>query len=146
MLLFLLTITCTWLQDKDLAPLRERREWRDAVEAMTGALSSKNLVAVRAEQRSPFRLFRLILTGGLGAGALLGLLLIAARLLGALKGSFRLFLQLSLPLQSPARMTDNAYNHVCQFFPLSVPSKFLVSCFTLLTLAIREQPLIRMRL
>lgn len=76
-------------QDKDLAPLRERREWRDVVETLQGALSSKNLVGVRAEQRSPFRLFRLILSGGLGTGALVGLLIILTRLSGALTGEGR---------------------------------------------------------
>ena len=43
------------MQDRDLAPLRERREWRDAVETMQGGLSRQSLVAVRAEQKSPFR-------------------------------------------------------------------------------------------
>ena len=74
------------VQDKDLAPLRERREWRDAAENMKGGISKKSLVGIRAEQKAPFRLARIILSSGLGAGALLGLIIILSRLVSALQG------------------------------------------------------------
>jgi hypothetical protein len=74
------------LQDKDLAPLRERREWRDAAENMVGGVSKRSLVGIRAEQKAPFRLLRIILSSGLGAGALLGLFIILSRLVSSLKG------------------------------------------------------------
>lgn len=74
------------MQDKDLAPLRERREWRDAAESMRGSISRNTLVGIRSEQKAPFRLFRLILVSGLGAGALVGLFIIVARLVASLKG------------------------------------------------------------
>ena len=75
------------LQDKDLAPLRERREWRDAAENMKGSISRKTLVGIRSEQKAPFRLFRLILSSGLGASALVGLIIIVTRLIASLKGN-----------------------------------------------------------
>ena len=70
-----------------MRPLRERREWRDAVENMEGGVSRKTLIDVRAEQKAPFRLFRLILVSGVGAGAFLGLIIITSRLFSALKGT-----------------------------------------------------------
>lgn len=70
-----------------MRPLRERREWRDAVENMEGGVSKKTLIDVRAEQKAPFRLFRLIIVSGLGAGALLGLIIIVTRLVSAIKGA-----------------------------------------------------------
>jgi len=69
-----------------MAPLRERREWRDAAENMVGGVSKRSLVGIRAEQKAPFRLFRIILSSGLGAGALLGLFIILSRLVSALQG------------------------------------------------------------
>lgn len=76
----------TAMEDKDLAPLRERREWRDAAENMVGGVSKRSLVGIRAEQKAPFRLLRIILSSGLGAGALLGLFIILSRLVYSLKG------------------------------------------------------------
>lgn len=70
-----------------MAPLRERREWRDAAENMKGSISRKTLVGIRSEQKAPFRLFRLILSSGLGASALVGLIIIITRLISSLKGS-----------------------------------------------------------
>ena len=74
-------------QDPDLAALRERREWLDAVEVMRGGVSTKALVGARVEARAPFRLARLFLFGGLGGGAGVGLIIIAGRLISALKGA-----------------------------------------------------------
>lgn len=68
--------------------MRERREWRDAAENMKGSISRKTLVGIRSEQKAPFRLFRLILFSGLGAGALVGLFIIVARLAASLKGMY----------------------------------------------------------
>ena len=79
-----------------MRPLRERREWRDAVEGMEGGVSKKTLIDVRAEQKAPFRLFRLIIVSGIGAGALLGLLIISTRLVSAIKGRGRNLFHLGL--------------------------------------------------
>lgn len=73
-------------RDDDLAPLRERREWTAALAQMRGGLSDDANVKLRAEARAPFRLTRIILLGGLAAGAGLGLLIITTRLIAALKG------------------------------------------------------------
>jgi hypothetical protein len=74
------------VRDPDLARLRERREWLDALEVARGGVSAATLVRARTEARAPFRLLRLFLAGGLGAGAGLGLLIISARLAAALQG------------------------------------------------------------
>ncbi|KAK9816632.1 hypothetical protein WJX72_003075 [[Myrmecia] bisecta] len=74
------------IKDPDLRQLRERREWLDALEEVQGGLSTRALVGLRSEAKAPFRLTRLILTGGLLAGAGLGLFIITARLVAALKG------------------------------------------------------------
>lgn len=74
------------MQDPDLRALRERREWLDALETAKGGVSTRALVGARAEARAPFRLARLFIFGGLGAGAGLGLFIIASRLIAALKG------------------------------------------------------------
>lgn len=66
--------------------LRERREWLDALEKAKGGVSNRALVGARAEAKAPFRLARLFTFGGLGAGAALGLAVIAGRLIAALKG------------------------------------------------------------
>ena len=74
------------VRDPDLARLRERREWLDALDVVRGGVSAGTLVKARAEARAPFRLLRLFLAGGLGAGAGLGLLIISARLVSSLQG------------------------------------------------------------
>ena len=68
--------------------LRERREWLDAVEKAKGGVSTRALIGARAEAKAPFRLARLFIFGGLGAGAALGLAVIAGRLIQALKGGY----------------------------------------------------------
>lgn len=75
-----------WCQDPDLRALRERREWLDALEKAKGGVSTRALVGARAEAKAPFRLARLFIFGGLGAGAALGLVVITGRLIAALKG------------------------------------------------------------
>lgn len=74
------------VRDPDLARLRERREWLDALDVARGGVSAATLVKARTEARAPFRLLRLFLSGGIGAGAALGLLIISARLVAALQG------------------------------------------------------------
>ena len=76
-----------WVQDKDLAPLRERREWLDALDTLKGGISDSALVQLRSEAKAPFRLARTILVGGLLAGASLGLLFISAKLVQGLQGA-----------------------------------------------------------
>jgi Low psii accumulation1 / Rep27 len=106
--------TVTAMQDRDLEPLRERREWLDAIGRMKGGVSDSALVQLvrscsrawsvdkswmlryalckrvarlqRSEAKAPFRLVRLIFLGGLLVGAVVGLLIITARLLQALQG------------------------------------------------------------
>jgi hypothetical protein len=75
------------LADKDLAPLRETREWTAALESASGGISSSAFVKLRAEAKAPFRLTRIIFVGGLSAGAVLGLLISSARLVGAVGGA-----------------------------------------------------------
>jgi len=74
------------VRDPDLARLRERREWLDALEVARGGVTAATLVKARTEARAPFRLLRLFLAGGLGAGAGLGLVIITTRLASAIKG------------------------------------------------------------
>ncbi|KAG2446119.1 hypothetical protein HXX76_000718 [Chlamydomonas incerta] len=74
------------LRDDDLQLLRERREWMDALGRMKGGMSRQTKADLRTEAKAPFRLPRLILFGGLLAGAGLGLLVILARLAAALQG------------------------------------------------------------
>jgi hypothetical protein len=74
------------IRDPDLARLRERREWLDALDVARGGVSAGTLVRARTEARAPFRLLRLFLAGGIGAGAALGLAIIGARLAAALRG------------------------------------------------------------
>lgn len=74
-------------RDPDLAPLRERREWADAVERAAGGLSREAAVQLRSEARAPFRFARLVLVGGLASGAALALLVSGARLAAALGGA-----------------------------------------------------------
>jgi hypothetical protein len=75
------------LQDDDLLPLRERREWQDVREDLVGAVPTSTRQALVAEARAPFRLFRTILSGGLLIGASVGLLIISLRLLAAVSGA-----------------------------------------------------------
>lgn len=77
---------CRQLQDEDLVQLRERREWLDAVSQMKGGVSRSSKIGLRTEARAPFRLPRIVLFGGLSAGAGLGLLVITFRLVKALQG------------------------------------------------------------
>ena len=72
--------------DPDLRALRDRREWLDALEVAKGGVTTGSVVAARAEARAPFRGARLFLSGGVGAGAAVGLLIILSRLAAALKG------------------------------------------------------------
>lgn len=75
------------MQDKDLAPLRERREWLDAAGQLRGGVSEKSLVQLRTEAKAPFRLTRLIFGSGLLFGAVVGLFIIGARLIQAIQGT-----------------------------------------------------------
>ena len=75
------------MQDPDLDRLRERREWLDALDTIKGAPSLDSLARLQGEARAPFRFTRLVFLGALDAGAVLGLLIIITRLVGALKGS-----------------------------------------------------------
>lgn len=54
---------------------------------MRGGVSTRALVGARAEARAPFRLARLFFFGGLGGGAGVGLVVIAGRLVSALRGA-----------------------------------------------------------
>lgn len=75
------------LRDKDLAPLRERTEWANMVITLKkGGVERKQLTEMRAEARAPFRFPRLVIFGSLLTGATAGLLIILARLAGALQG------------------------------------------------------------
>ena len=75
------------VQDPDLAPLRERREWLDALDVLQGGVTSKGIVKLRTEARAPFRLTRLIFTGGFTLSAVVGVVLLAPRLFTAVKGA-----------------------------------------------------------
>ena len=81
--------TSLLMQDPDLAPLRERREWLDALDVLQGGVTSKGIVKLRTEARAPFRLTRLIFTGGFTLSAVVGVVLLAPRLFSALKGVLR---------------------------------------------------------
>lgn len=74
------------LKDDDLVQLRERREWLDALTTVKGGLSRNTKVDLRTEAKAPFRLPRIILFGGLLAGAALGLFVIVLRLIKSLQG------------------------------------------------------------
>lgn len=73
-------------QDPDLKELRERREWLDVLEEARGGLGTATFISMRAETKAPFRLARIFIFGGLGAGAGLGLFIITTRLIAALAG------------------------------------------------------------
>lgn len=74
------------LKDADLKPLRERREWLDAQDELTGVLPSIARNKLRAEAKAPFRLTRTTILGGLAFGAGVGLLIITTQLIRALAG------------------------------------------------------------
>ncbi|WIA22086.1 hypothetical protein OEZ85_004429 [Tetradesmus obliquus] len=74
------------LKDDDLRELRDTREWLDMMSSVKGGLTREQKVTLRAEAKAPFRLARIILFGGLGLGAAIGLLVILGRLASALKG------------------------------------------------------------
>lgn len=73
-------------QDDDLAPLRERREWLQALSKLKGGLSDEAYLQLRSEAKAPFRTARLIILGGLLAGAAVGLLIILTRLAAVVGG------------------------------------------------------------
>ncbi len=81
---------CGSAQDPDLRALRERREWLDTTGAAVGGVSSRALVSARTELRAPLRLARLWASGGLAAGAGLGLLIITGRIISSLRGALGL--------------------------------------------------------
>lgn len=72
--------------DPDLAALRERREWLEALNSARGGVTDVQVAKLRAEAKAPFRLPRLILFGGLAASAAIGLAIITTRLVLALQG------------------------------------------------------------
>jgi hypothetical protein len=74
------------MQDDDLIPLRERREWLNVREELIGSVPESTRRALTAEARAPFRFFRTTLSSGLLIGASLGLVIIGFRLIAALQG------------------------------------------------------------
>lgn len=68
------------VQDKDLRPLRERREWLDIQDELKGTVKASTKASLRAEAKQPFRLTRTFIFGGLLAAAALALLITATRL------------------------------------------------------------------
>ncbi|MEW5305795.1 MAG: hypothetical protein WDW36_008313 [Sanguina aurantia] len=72
--------------DEDLKELKDRREWTEMLTEVKGGMSRAAKVDLRTEAKAPFRLPRLILFGGLGAGAMIGLVIISLRLIAAVKG------------------------------------------------------------
>ena len=74
------------LKDDDLAPLRERREWIEALSKVAGGITDENYVKLRSEAKAPFRLVRIFVLGGLAAAAALGLIVTLTRLGGAFAG------------------------------------------------------------
>jgi len=74
------------VQDPDLRELRDTREWLDMLTQIKGGLSREAKVNLRAEAKAPFRFVRIVLFGGLTAGAGLGLIVILGRLVQSLQG------------------------------------------------------------
>lgn len=74
------------LQDKDLRPLRERREWLDAQDELRGLVKSSARRSLRAEAKTPFRFARSVIFGALGASASVALLITITRLIAILAG------------------------------------------------------------
>lgn len=74
------------LKDDDLALLRERREWIEALSKVAGGITDENYVKLRSEAKAPFRLVRIFVLGGLAAAAALGLIVTLTRLGGAFAG------------------------------------------------------------
>eukprot|EP00775_Hariotina_reticulata_P014332 gene14332-58_t len=74
------------LKDDDLRELRDTRDWMDMLASVKGGLSREQKVQLRTEAKAPFRLARIILFGGLGIGAAIGLVIIIGRLAAAIRG------------------------------------------------------------
>lgn len=74
------------VQDRDLRPLRERREWLDAQDDFPGLVKSSARRSLRAEAKSPFRFARSVIFGALGASASIALLITLTRLIAILAG------------------------------------------------------------
>eukprot|EP00210_Caulerpa_lentillifera_P002744 g2623.t1 len=70
--------------DKDLTELRKRREWEDVLARVPGSMTTEMKYNMISELRSPFRLFRFWIFGGLAAGAGIGLLIITSSLISAI--------------------------------------------------------------
>lgn len=77
---------CHALQDRDLRPLRERREWLDAQDDFPGLVKSSARRSLRAEAKTPFRFARSVIFGALGASASVALLITLTRLIAILAG------------------------------------------------------------
>lgn len=75
------------VQDDDLKPLRDRREWLDVQDELAGVLDKTTRENLRAEAKAPFRLTRTVVAGGLAAGAGLGLLIISTKLIAIFGGA-----------------------------------------------------------
>eukprot|EP00892_Ulva_mutabilis_P000886 jgi/Ulvmu1/10799/UM069_0034.1 len=74
------------LEDKDLRPLRERREWLDAQDDLRGLVKSSARRSLRAEAKTPFRFARSVIFGALGVSASVALLITLTRLIAILAG------------------------------------------------------------
>lgn len=74
------------LQDADVRPLRERREWYELLDTLDGGMSSASRQKFRTEAKAPFRSTRTVIFGGLSIGAGIGLLIITAQLVAAMRG------------------------------------------------------------
>ena len=69
-----------------MRPLRERREWYDLLDTLDGGMTSTSRQRFRTEAKAPFRATRTVVFGGLSVGAGIGLLIITAQLVAALRG------------------------------------------------------------
>lgn len=65
--------------------LRARPEWEDALGKMRGGITTRLRYDLISELRSPFRLFRFWIFGGLSIGAGAGLVFILASLVKAIQ-------------------------------------------------------------
>ena len=73
------------LEDPDLAAMRETRQFDELQSQLIGGGGSEDMNArLRNEAKNPFRFVRLTVLGGLGVSALIGLVVILARLGSAL--------------------------------------------------------------
>ena len=57
------------------------------MDVLKGGVTSSGIVKLRTEARAPFRLTRLIFTGGFTLSAVVGVALLAPRVFSALKGA-----------------------------------------------------------